>query len=364
MGVTAAAARQAPLTALNTFGVEASAAVFARVDSIEQLRALRRHPAWGETGRPLVLGGGSNILFTGDFPGLVLHLTLPGIEVIETRGDRVRVRVAAGENWHRLVLWSVKRGLYGLENLALIPGNAGAAPIQNIGAYGGELSRVCEAVTVYQPGRDCLVELPAAECDFAYRWSRFKSLPARDWIVTDMVLELSHRGHPNLDYAGLREELERRACRHPGPADVAAAVTAIRRRKLPDPATIGNAGSFFKNPWVDAARHAELSARHPELPAWPQAGGWKISAGWLIEQCGWKGYREGAAGVHQRHALVLVNHGGATGAQILALAERIQASVHERFAVALEPEVTVTPRPWPGPHRGRSRLPTQKEDRS
>ena len=346
------AAQQASLKPLNTFGVEARAGLLARVDNIDQLRALRRHPAWGEAGQALVLGGGSNILFADDYPGLVLHLALPGIDVIETRGDRVRVRVAAGENWHGLVRWSVERGLYGLENLALIPGNAGAAPIQNIGAYGSELSQVCVSVTAYEPEQDRLVELPAAECGFAYRWSRFKSATARDWIVTGMVLQLSRRGRVNLDYAGLREELQRRACRHPGPADVAAAVTAIRRRKLPDPATLGNAGSFFKNPWIDPARHAELSTRHPELPAWPQAGGWKIGAGWLIEQCGWKGYRDGAAGVHRDHALVLVNHGGATGAQILALAERIRTSVRERFGVALEPEVTLVPQDLPAeePH--------------
>ena len=316
----------------------------ARGESIEQLRALRRHPAWTESGAPLVLGGGSNVLLVNDYPGLVVHLALTGIEAVEQRAGRVRVRIAAGENWHRLVLWSVERGLHGLENLAFIPGNAGAAPIQNIGAYGGELSRVCVSVSAYQPEHDRVVELPAAECGFAYRSSRFKSAPARDWIVTGMELELRRDGELKLDYAGLREELKRRGCRHPTPADVAAAVTAIRRRKLPDPATIGNAGSFFKNPVVDATRHAELSADHPDMPAWPQARGWKIGAGWLIEQCGWKGYREGAAGVHERHALVLVNHGGASGAEIMALARRIRASVRERFAVTLEPEVTVVPR--------------------
>lgn len=330
----------ADLAALNTFGIRAQARWLAHARSREAVvealdfaarRALPVH----------VLGGGSNVVIAGDLDALVLLPELHGIEWLSEHGQGMPVRAGAGENWHDFVIATLARGAFGLENLALIPGTVGAAPIQNIGAYGVELERFVVAVEAWDRVDRCFVRIPAGDCGFRYRDSRFKHDDARHIIVA-VEFELREEPALVLDYAGVREELAAAGVTQPSPADVFRAVCAIRRRKLPDPVRIGNAGSFFKNPLVSLAQAQALRDRHAGLPVYPAGEGRaKLAAGWLIEQCGWKGRRAGAAGVHAAHALVLVNHGGASGADILALAGAIAADVAVRFGVELDMEPRV-----------------------
>ncbi|HET6546565.1 MAG TPA: UDP-N-acetylmuramate dehydrogenase [Rhodanobacteraceae bacterium] len=289
----------------------------------------------------LVLGSGSNILFTRDWPGVVLAMSTRGIQVAEDLGDRALVRVAAGENWADFVRWSLDQGFVGLENLALIPGTVGAAPIQNIGAYGVELREFVHAVHAFDRVAAAMVRLTGAECAFTYRDSLFKREPGRH-VISEVELTLPRRRALRLDYVGVREELAAMGVIEPTAPAVAEAIVRLRTRKLPNPALVGNAGSFFKNPLVDVARLRTLRAEYPALPHWPaDAGRAKLSAAWLIETCGFKGLQEGDAAVSDQHALVLVNRGAATGAQILALSERIRAGVRARFAVEIEPEPVI-----------------------
>ena len=327
------------LAARNTLRVPARTAWLAEVrDPAAIPEVLRRSEVNGR--QLLVLGEGSNVLFTRDFDGLVLALANRGIEVLEDTGDTVRLRAAAGEDWHGLVRWSLARGLCGLENLSLIPGTVGAAPIQNIGAYGAELAETLETVEAYDREAGMFVRLSNAQCEFSYRQSVFKRQPER-WIITSLELFL-HRDAPlKLGYAGVREELAAMGVRTPTAAEVSEAVCRLRRRKLPDPAAIGNAGSFFKNPVISNDEAEKLQAAHPGLPVFNAPDGRKLSAAWMIEQCGWKGFRDGDAGVSEKHALVLVNHGQATGVQLWLLAQRIRDSVREKFGVRLEPEPTI-----------------------
>jgi UDP-N-acetylmuramate dehydrogenase len=330
----------AALGELNTFGVEACARWLARLEDPQELPALLGLPDFADT-PSLVLGGGSNTLFTGDYPGLVVLMANRGIQVESGDGDSDRIRVAAGENWDRFVRWSLEQGYCGLENLILIPGSVGAAPIQNIGAYGVEVASFIESVRVWDRDASDFRVLAANECRFAYRDSLFKQQRNR-FLVTELTLRLPRQGEPQLDYAGVREALAERGIESPSATEVAGAVESLRLAKLPNPAEIGNAGSFFKNPVVSRPEAARLAARHPELPVFPlQDGNCKLSAAWLIEACGLKGQREGAAGVSERHALVLVNHGGASGADIWRLAEQIRAQVEDHFAVRLEAEPVV-----------------------
>ncbi|MGH8280795.1 MAG: UDP-N-acetylmuramate dehydrogenase, partial [Gammaproteobacteria bacterium] len=265
----------------------------------------------------LVLGDGSNVLFTRDFDGVVIIIAARGIEKFDDNSTSVRIRASAGENWNGLVRWTLAQGLCGLENLSLIPGRVGAAPIQNIGAYGAELAETLEAVEAFDRQANMPVRLTREQCGFSYRQSIFKQHPER-WIITGVALCL-HRSAPlKLDYAGVREELAAMDIAKPTGTNVADAVCRLRLRKLPDPAVIGNAGSFFKNPIVSNAQANELQAAHPGLPVFNAPDGKKLSAAWLIERCGWKGFRDGDAGVSDKHALVLVNHGKATGMQLWA----------------------------------------------
>jgi UDP-N-acetylmuramate dehydrogenase len=331
----------AELAPLTTFRVSARAALLAELYDTAALGGLleRLEPTCRE--RLFVLGGGSNVLFIRDFPGIVLRLATRGIEALDEREGRVRLRVAAGENWDALVRWSLAHGLAGLENLIFIPGTVGAAPIQNIGAYGVELAEFVHAVEAWDFACGARVRLAAEECGFAYRNSRFKREPGR-FLVTTVELKLSRERELCLDYAGIRAELSAMGIDRPTHTDVGQAVERLRRRKLPDPAEIGNAGSFFKNPVIAEAKARALKQTHPALPIYPVGGGKaKLSAAWLIEACGFKGWREGDVGVSEKHALVLVNYGSATGADILALAEGIRAAVAARFAVTLEPEPKV-----------------------
>lgn len=334
----------APLARLNTFGVEARArrlVEFAGAAAPED--AL---DAVAGAGPVLVLGGGSNVLFAGDFDGTVLRVSTRGRRILGDDAGEPVVEARAGEDWDGFVRWTLARGLYGLENLALIPGTVGASPIQNIGAYGVEMRERFHGLSAVRLADGARREFDAPACAFGYRDSVFKHAGGAGWLVTDVRFRLSREPAPRTGYTDLREELARRSIASATPADVADAVSTVRRRKLPDPARLGNAGSFFRNPVLPADRAAELARRHPCLPAWPADGGVKLAAAWLIDQCGWKGRREGDAGVHAAHALVLVNHGRASGAQILALARRVRDSVLERFGVELEPEPLIVGAAW------------------
>ena len=329
----------APLVARNTLRVAARARLLAEVRDAAKLPELLDFPAV-QNGPLLVLGEGSNLLLTGDFDGTVIAMATRGVQV-EQDGEVARIAVAAGERWDDFVRWTLGQGFAGLENLILIPGTVGAAPIQNIGAYGTEVAEFIESVEAWDLKERRVVSLDNAACAFAYRYSLFKREPGR-YIVTAVRFALPRTHALRLDYAGIREELARMGVDRPAPFHVAEAVVHLRTRKLPDPAVIGNAGSFFKNPVVEAALGESLKREHAELVAWPGSDGrWKISAAWLIEAAGFKGCREGDAGISNRHALVLVNHGLASGAELWALAQRVIEGVEAKFGVRLEPEPVV-----------------------
>ncbi|KRA20240.1 UDP-N-acetylmuramate dehydrogenase [Lysobacter sp. Root604] len=340
--------REAALTRRNTFGVAATAPVLAEVADAARLDEVLRLPEL-QGGIALILGGGSNLLFAGDPAGPVLALTGERVQVLgeAPTGDGAILRADAGVPWHGFVMRTLEAGYAGLENLALIPGTVGAAPIQNIGAYGVEVRDFVYAVEAYEPATATLHRFDAAACRFAYRDSLFKHAPDR-YLVTAVEFALPRTPALKLDYAGLGEELAAMGVDAPTPRTVAEAVIAIRRRKLPDPAVLGNAGSFFKNPIVPRAQAEALLAEHAALPVFRGADedSRKLSAGWLIDACGWKGYRDGDAGVAASHALVLVNHGQASGAQLLDLARRIADSVRARFGVAIEPEPRLIGARW------------------
>ena len=338
--------RDFPLASFNTFGVAATARQFAVVSSEQDL--MQWCAEHGKATPPFLIGGGSNLLLTKDIEPPVLQLALRGARVVFDEGNTVLVEAMAGEPWHPFVLWTLKQGLCGLENLSLIPGFVGAAPVQNIGAYGVEIAETINTVMSIDTLTGEPREFTNAECAFGYRDSVFKhdGDTARDrYAITRVRFRLSRKFTPRVDYGDLKQALQNVAITAPTAADVSRAVIAIRSRKLPDPAVIGNAGSFFKNPVVAADVAATLKSSFPNMPQYPAANGnVKIAAGWLIEHAGWKGRRlsaSSAAGVHSQHALVLVNHGGATGKDLWALAQAIQTDVQEKFGIALEPEPRV-----------------------
>jgi len=337
---------QAALAPLNTLGVAATARWLVEVRDAAVIPAVLALPT--VRGAPvMVLGEGSNVLFAADFPGLILRIAFDGVRVLDDDGSTALVRAEAGAGWDALVDWTLARGLAGLENLALIPGLVGAAPIQNIGAYGAEVAESIETVEAWGRQTARFDRLDARQCAFAYRDSAFKREPDR-WIVTAVEFRLARDARPRLDYAGVREELTAQGVTaDPTPQQVADAVRRLRRRKLPDPAVTGNAGSFFKNPVVEAALAARIRAEHPQAPVYPAGQGCrKLSAAWLIESCGWRGHRDGDAGISAQHALVLVNHGKASGTELLALARRVADSVEQRFGVRLEPEPRIVGARW------------------
>jgi UDP-N-acetylmuramate dehydrogenase len=335
MAAAYALAGNVSLRALNTFGVDATAACLATVHDAQVLPEVLALPQ--ARAGAMVLGEGSNILFAADYPGTILRLAFDAVRIVVDDGDSALVRADAGCRWDPLVDWTLRHGLCGLENLALIPGLAGAAPIQNIGAYGAEIGEFIAVVDAYDRQAGRLVRLDRSACGFGYRDSTFKAEPAR-WIVCAIELRLPRRRELALGYAGVAEELAAMGVTTPTAPAVATAVRRLRARKLPDPAVIGNAGSFFKNPVVPAALADALRAAHPALPVYRAGAERKLSAAWLIEQCGYKGMRDGDAGMAAQHALVLVNHGRATGAQLLAVARRVARAVQDRYGVALEPE--------------------------
>lgn len=322
----------------NTFGVEASAHAYLPISSAATLAEIRSDATLAAMPR-LVLGGGSNILLTKDFPGLVLHMEIKGIEIVGEDDEATYVRAAAGENWHQLVQWTLQHNLSGLENLSLIPGSVGAAPIQNIGAYGIEIKDRFHSLTLFDFETGEQTTLDKAACLFGYRDSVFKHRLRDSAVVLDVTFALPKKWQAAIRYADVTQELAARKITEPTAQDIGAAVIAIRTRKLPDPAVIGNAGSFFKNPIVTTSQRDILLATYPQLVNYAQPdGSVKLAAGWLIDQCGWKGKTAGAAGVYENQALVLVNRGGATGAEIAQLAAAIQSDVVRRFDVMLEPE--------------------------
>lgn len=329
------------LKSMNTFGVAAQARYFVAVNAVAEIRQAFDY-ARDLNINILCLGSGSNVLFIKDFDGLVVRNRISGLQVLSENATSVQIRVGAGMVWHQLVLESLRRGWSGLENLALIPGTVGAAPIQNIGAYGVEIAERILSVEVLDmvTGQD--QTLTKAECQFGYRTSVFKSLGQNRWIVTSVLLNLSKMFTPRTRYGAIDEELNKMNVPVPTPEAVAEAVMRIRRSKLPDPAELGNAGSFFKNPLIPTEQFSSLQAQFPGMVGYPDREGYhKVAAGWLIEAAGWKGHREGPCGVHTQQALVLVNYGGATGGEILALSQKVQKAVHDKFQIVLEPEVNI-----------------------
>lgn len=327
-----------PLLKLNSFGIDARAQEFLSIEHIAQLHALRANATLA--GLPkLILGGGSNLVLSDQVPGLVIKIALAGKEVIGEDDAHVYIRAEAGENWHAFVRWTLEQGYGGLENLSLIPGTVGAAPIQNIGAYGVEIQDVFHSLDAFDLSTGEVLTMRKAACRFAYRDSIFKHDYKDRLVILGIVFALPKIWAPKLDYADVAHYLAEKGITSPSPLDVSDAVIAIRQAKLPDPAVIGNAGSFFKNPIVTAELRGQLLQSYPKLVSYIQPSGeYKLAAGWLIEQCGWKGKSLGNAGVYEKQALVLVNRGGATGVEVRQLAQQIQHDVQQKFSVRLEVE--------------------------
>ncbi|MBC3931794.1 UDP-N-acetylmuramate dehydrogenase [Undibacterium curvum] len=326
----------------NTFGIAAIASHFAEIRSVADLQSVRLNPQLMSMPR-LILGGGSNLVLSDRIDALVLHMCVQGKQIVGSDADSVYVQVAAGENWHQLVLWTLAQGLGGLENMALIPGTVGAAPVQNIGAYGLELKDVFHSLDAFDWESGELLTLDKAACQFAYRDSIFKQAFKGRMTILQVTLALPRLWQPRLGYADVQRFLDQAGITAPTAQDVCNAVIAIRQSKLPDPAQIGNAGSFFKNPIVSAAQRTQLLTQFPELVSYAlEDGRYKLAAGWLIEKAGWKGRQLGRAGVYEKQALVLVNRGQATGADIRALAAAIEHDVSALFQVSLEAEPVFT----------------------
>jgi UDP-N-acetylmuramate dehydrogenase len=329
------------LHSFNTFHIDSIARYFTEVNSIENLKEFIASGKLNENPF-LVLGGGSNLLFTGNFKGIVVHIINKGIEIINRTDDSVIVKAAAGENWHEFVTYCVNQGFGGLENLSLIPGNVGSCPIQNIGAYGVEVKDSILSVEAIDIQSGELLAFSKEECRFGYRDSIFKRDLKGKFAICSVTFELKLNPVVHLEYGAIKQELSAMEIGNPTIADISKAVCAIRHSKLPDPKLLGNAGSFFKNPTVNQKIAEKLTETFPRIVSYPLGNEKvKLAAGWLIEQCGWKGFRDGDAGVHENQSLVLVNYGNATGSNILTLAHRIQNSVYERFGVKLEMEVNV-----------------------
>lgn len=326
------------LSALNTFAIPAKAKYYLPIHSIDQLQAVYSDSALKALPR-LVLGGGSNVLFTGDFPGLVMHMCLAGKKVSGEDEHFIYLTGAAGENWHEFVLWTLQNGCGGLENLSLIPGTLGAAPVQNIGAYGSELQDYFYSLKLFDFETGKLDVFSRQDCQFSYRDSIFKQEKSGRYVIVEVTFALPKKWEANLAYSEVENAIKKRGAVPITPELISREIIAIRKGKLPDPAVLGNAGSFFKNPTVSSSEYKKLIDAHPEMPAYilPD-GNYRIAAGWLIDRCGWKGKRQGNAGVYQTQALVLINYGGASGEEIVRLANLIQQDVKKQFDLWLEPE--------------------------
>lgn len=331
---------QFSLKHFNTFGIDAQARAFVAVSSIDELRQILQEKA---AEKKFILGGGSNMLLTQDIDALVIHVNLKGKKIVQEDDDFVWVECQAGENWHEFVLWTLEQNFGGLENMSLIPGNVGTTPVQNIGAYGSEIKDTmtqCEAMRIADGS---LHIFSNADCHFGYRESIFKQEAKDQYIITSVTFKLTKRNHSiKTGYGDIQAELAKNAISQPTIQDVSRAVIAIRQSKLPDPKELGNSGSFFKNPVISKADFELVQQKFPEVKFFPVSETQvKVPAGWLIEQAGFKGMRIGDAGVHKNQALVLVNYGNATGAEILALSQNIQNTVREKFGISIEAEVNV-----------------------
>ncbi len=326
------------LKSYNTFGIEVTAANLLRVDSPRVLQQQLDHlpKPW------MILGGGSNVLFTDNFPGTIIKNEIGGREVLREDQNHVWVKLGAGENWHQAVLWAIENSWGGIENLSLIPGTVGAAPMQNIGAYGVELSSSFESLEALNLESGSLRTFNASQCQFGYRYSIFKGALKGQFMILSVILRLSKEPRFNTTYGALKDTLADMGVQEPTLKAVSDAVIKIRQSKLPDPQIIGNAGSFFKNPSIPSSQFQKLKQANPDLPGYPiNEDSVKVPAGWLIERCNWKGIRQGAIGVHDQQALVLVNHGGGNGKDLRRLARDIQASVKDTFGIELSPEVNI-----------------------
>ncbi|WP_425237984.1 UDP-N-acetylmuramate dehydrogenase [Ulvibacterium sp.] len=324
----------------NTFGIDARAKFFIEVNSTNELREALQLNGYPKI---FVISGGSNMLITKDIDALVLYINIKGIEVSTQDDDTITLKIMAGENWHKLVLWTLKKGYGGLENMSLIPGNTGTAPIQNIGAYGVELKDTfvrCEAMKIDD---QAIKSFNKKDCKFGYRDSYFKNEGKGKYIIVSVTLRLTKRNHRiNRSYGAIESELNKKNVDRPTITDISNAVISIRKSKLPDPAKLGNSGSFFKNPVINQTKFDTFTKAYPDAPYYKvSSNAYKIPAGWLIEQCGFKGKRFGDAGVHEHQALVLVNHGKATGIEILNLAQKIIKSVRDKFSITIHPEVNI-----------------------
>jgi UDP-N-acetylmuramate dehydrogenase len=324
----------------NTFGMDVPAEYYLQLEGIEQLPEIATDAAIPAVKH--ILGGGSNVLLTKPVAGLTLHNKLKGIKILRENEDYVWLEVAAGEVWHELVMYTIENGYAGLENLSLIPGSVGASPIQNIGAYGVEVKETVESVTGWHWQQRAFVTYANEDCRFGYRDSIFKHMLKGQVMITSVVFRLHKKHVFNITYGAIEQQLKEMGMQELSIRAISDAIIAIRTSKLPDPRQIGNAGSFFKNPTIPAAQYETLKEQYPDMPSYPAGDGMKkVPAGWLIEQCGWKGYRKDDAGVHARQALVLVNYGHAKGNEIWALSEEVVQSVKSKYGIELEREVQV-----------------------
>ena len=328
------------LKELNTFGISAYAKYFSEFNSTEELQALlndanKQIPAF-------ILGGGSNILFTKNVDGFVLKNNIPGIEIVTEDAKEIFIKAGAGVNWHQFVKYCVNNNYAGVENLSLIPGNVGASPMQNIGAYGVEIKDVFYELEAFHIHEKVIEEFSASDCEFGYRESVFKKKFKNQFVILNVTYRLKKNPEFNISYGAIQQELDKMNIHDLSIKAISDAVIAIRSSKLPDPNVIGNAGSFFKNPVIDNVQFQQVKNQYPEIPFYKSGNEhFKIPAGWLIEQCGWKGYRNGDAGCYEKQALVLVNYGNATGKEIVELSEKIKLSVKKKFGIFLESEVNI-----------------------
>ena len=326
------------LRSLNTFGIDATAELFAEVTSLEELKEIV-----GQYKELFILSGGSNILLTQNIKEPVIYLNTKGVELIEKNLETVLVKVQAGENWHEFVCWCLENDFGGLENLSLIPGNVGTSPMQNIGAYGVEIKDCFESLEALEISSGDIQTFKAKDCAFGYRESVFKNTLKGQFIILNVTFRLTTKDHKiNADYGAIKDQLRKNKVSNPGINDISNAVIAIRQSKLPDPNKIGNSGSFFKNPVISLTHFEKLQTRNPRMPYYRLSDKLiKVPAGWLVEKCGLKGKRIGDAGVHDKQALVLVNHDNAKGTDILTLAKTVQQTVSDEFDIDLEMEVNI-----------------------
>jgi len=325
----------------NTFGIEVYAKDFATFSSLEVLQDLISQTTNNKQ-QILILGGGSNILFTGNYDGLVLKNEIKGLEVVKEDDENIYIKVGAGENWHRFVLYCVDKNYAGVENLSLIPGNVGASPMQNIGAYGVEIKEVFHELEALDLKDKSVAKFSLLDCEFGYRESVFKKKYKDQFAILNVTYRLSKDPRLNTSYHALQEEMEKMKVSDLSVKTISQAVINIRQSKLPDPANIGNAGSFFKNPEITKEQFKQLEQLYPQIPSYKISElTYKIPAAWLIEQCGWKGYRKGDAGCHEKQPLVLVNYSNASGKEIYELSEAIKISVKEKFNIELTREVNI-----------------------